>query len=153
MYAVVGTSLTALTVLGFTVMVLATRKPGSPAWISYTLTHQFVVISAISLGGLGIALVVRSIALIKQQPLTVTHVILIVSILVAFFVAWKRLRVRRTLVEYARQKESLAQATEPVSRPGLVPDIAGTSSGSGTATPEDPTPTRPRTPRWPKKAA
>ena len=154
MYAVVGILLIVLVVLGFTVMVLANRKPSPPAWAQYNLTHEFVPIGTVSLVSFGIALVVQSIALLKQQPLTAMHVILIVSILVVFAVAWKRLRVRATLAEYARQKESAAQSSEPVSRPGFVLGIAGTSPGSGTATPEDPdSPTRPRTPHWPKKVA
>lgn len=156
MYAVVGTLLTALAVLGFTIVVLATRKPNPPAWVGYTLTHEFVAIGTVSLGSFGIALVVQSIALLIKQPLTATatDVIFIALILVAFTFAWMRLRVRATLAEYARQKENATQASEPVPRPGLVPDSAGTSPGSGTATPEDPdSPTRPRTPRWSKKAA
>lgn len=154
MYAVVGILLIVLMVLGFTVVALATRNPRPPAWAQYTLTHEFVAIGTVPLMGTGIALVAQSIVLIEQQPLTATHVVLIASILVVFAVAWKRLRVRATLAEYARQKKSPDRSSEPVSRPGLVPGIAGMSPGSATAAPEDPnSPTRPRTPHWPKKAA
>jgi hypothetical protein len=94
MNAVVGTLLIALVVLGFTVMVLATRKPNPPAWSSYTLVHEFVAICCVSMGSFGIALVVESMVLLKQQPLNAMHVILIALVLVVFAAAWKRLRVR-----------------------------------------------------------
>jgi hypothetical protein len=154
MNAVVGTLLIALVVLGFTVMVLATRKPNPPAWSSYTLVHEFVAICCVSMGSFGIALVVESMVLLKQQPLNAMHVILIALVLVVFAAAWKRLRVRATLAEYASQKQSATQASEPVSRPGFVLNTAGASQGLGDAAPEDPnSPTRPRTPNLPKKAA
>ena len=151
MYAVVGTLFVALAVLGFTVLMLASRKPSPPAWTSYTLTHEIVAIGTVSLGGVGIALVIQSIGLFIQQPPTALHVILVASILLVFVVVWRRLRVRATLAEYARQTKG-ATPSEPASRPALVPDVAGPSPV--TNTPEDPsTPTRPRTPRLPKKAA
>jgi len=154
MNAVVGTLLIALVVLGLTVMVLATRKPSPPAWSSYALIHEFVAIGGVSMGGVGIALVVQSVILVKQQPLTAMHVILIAMILVGFAAVWKRLRVRTTLAEYARQKQSATRASEPVSRPGFVLKTAGALPGSEAAAPEDPnSPTRPRTPNLPKKAA
>jgi small-conductance mechanosensitive channel len=154
MDAVVGTLLIALVVLGFTAMVLATRKPSPPAWSSHILIHEFVAIGGVSMGGVGIALLVQSVVLLKQQPLTTMHVILIAIILVVFAAVWKGLRVRATLAEYARQKQSATQNSEPVSRPGFVLNTAGTLPGSEAAAPEDPnSPTRPRTPNLPKKAA
>lgn len=154
MYVVVGTLLIALVVLGFTVAVLAARKPNPPAWNRYTLVHEFVAVAAVSGASFGTALVVNSIVGLKQNPLTVMHVILIALILVGFAVMWKRLRVGATLAQYARQKESAIQASSQVSRPGLVLDIAGTAAQSETSTPHDPnSPTRPRTPSVPKKAA
>lgn len=154
MYAVVGTLCIALAVLGFTVVVLAARRPRPPAWTRYTLTHELVTMSAVALVGFGIASVVQSIGLVRQQPPTAMQVMLIASIVVVFAVAWKLLRVEATLAEYARETESATQPAEPIAQPGFVPSIAETSSGSEPTTPEDPSsPTRPRTPHLPKKAA
>lgn len=154
MYVVIGTLLIALAVLGFTVAVLATRKPNPPAWNRYTLAHEFVAVAAVSLVSFGFALVAESIALLKQNALTTMDVILTALILVAFSVIWKRLRVGATLAEYARQKEGAIPVSHSAAHSGLVPDGAGASPGSMTSMSEDPdSPTRPRTPRWRKKAA
>jgi len=154
MHAVFGTVFVVLAVLGYSVMLLASRKPNPAAWTTYTVTHEFAAIGVVSLLGFGIAFLFQAIELIGQQPPTTTHLVVIASTLVVFTVAWKRLRVRATLAEYARQTESATHRSEPVSRPVLVPDIAGTSPGLATSVPENPSsPTPPRTPRLRKKAA
>jgi len=154
MYAVVGALFLALAVLVFSIVMLASRKPNPSAWTTYTLTHEVVAIGTVSLGGFGTAFVGQSVASLKEQPLTAIHWILIASILVVFTFLWMRLKVRKTLAEYARLTEDAARAPGAVSRPAFGAAIAATSPQSGTSAPEGPsTPTRPRTPRWPKKAA
>jgi len=154
MYAVVGTLFLALAVLLFAIVMLASRKPNPSAWTTYTLTHEVVAIGTVSLGGFGTAFVGQSAASLKEQPLTAIHWILIASILAVSTFVWMRLKVRKTLAEYARQTQGAARASEAAPRPAFAPGIAATSLQSGTSAPEGPsTPTRPRTPRWPKKAA
>jgi hypothetical protein len=152
MYAVVGTLLIAVAVLGFTVVMLASRKPNPAAWAQNTLTHQAVTIGSVFVGGSGIGSVIQSIGLLKEQPLTATQMILLASILVVFAFVWSRLKVRATLAEYERQTESATQRSASALPRGVATDIPGTSPGA--PTPEDPSsPTRPRTPHVPKKAA
>jgi len=154
MYAVVGTLSFTLAILVFAVVMLASRKPNPSAWTTYTLTHEVVAISTVSLGGFGIAFMAQSAAYLKEQPITTIHWILIASILVVFTFVWMRLKVRKTLAEYARLTEGAARAPGAVSRPAFGAAIAATSPRSGSSEPQGPsTPTRPRTPRWPKKAA
>jgi len=154
MYAVVGTLFLALGVLVFSIVMLASRKPNPPAWTTYTLTHEVVAIGSVSLGGFGIAFVAESAASLKQQPLTTIHFMLIASILVVFAFVWMRLKVRKTLAEYAKQTEGASRASGTTSRPAFAGEIVATPSQPGASTPEGPSsPTRPRTPRWRKKAA
>lgn len=152
MYAVVGTLFLAVAVFGFTIMTLASRKPNPPGWTQYWLIQEVVTIGAVSLGSTGIASVIHSIGFLKEQPLTVTQIILVTLIVIVFVFAWSRLKVGARLTEYEGQTRSATQRSASIPRPGVATDIIGTSSV--TVAPEDPTtPTRPRTPHLPKKAA
>jgi hypothetical protein len=152
MYAVVGMLSLAVAVHGFTVLLLIARRPKPPAWTRYTLTHEIVSVGTVTLGSFGIACLIQAIDLIKQQPPTTLHIILVVSTLVVFVLVWRQLKVRSTLAEYTRQSKVESQSSGL--RPASVQSIAGTTSGSETTTPEDPSsPTRPRSPHVPKKAA
>jgi hypothetical protein len=152
MYAVVGMLLIAVGVLGFMFMMLASRKPNPSSWTQYALIQEFAAIGTVSLLSSGVASVIQSISLLKEQPLTVVQIILLVLIVIAFVFAWSRLKVSATLAEYGAQTGKAIQPSSSASRPGIVTDVAG--SPPVTVSPEDPTsPTRPRTPDVPKKAA
>lgn len=152
MYAVLGILSIAVAVLGFTALLLIARRPEPPEWTRYTLTHEVVALSTVGLGSFGIACVIQAIDLFQKQPLTAMNVISIVSTLVVFAFVWRLLKVRATLAEYARHSTIATQSRAP--RPASVQNIAGTPSGLETKGPEDPSsPTRPRSPNVPKKAA
>lgn len=140
MYAVVGTLLTALTILGFVYMVRTVRQPHPPRWTEHTLTHEVASIGIVALGGFGIAYLVQAVMLFREQPLTAMHALLIVLILAVFTAAWMLLKVRTRPAQHAQPQT------------GRMPDDAAASPRLGT--PENPnSPPQPRTPRRPKKAA
>lgn len=153
MNAVVGTLLIVVAALGFAVVMLVSRRPNPAAWSQHTLTHEIASISIVSLGGFGVAFVIQSISDLQQKPLTATHVITIALMLAVFAAVWVRLKVRKTLAEYARQMESASSASAKESQLESAGNVLPLSAGIAAA-PEDPgAPPRPRTPRWRKKAA
>jgi len=154
MYAVVGTLFLALAVLGFAVMLLISRRPNPPAWIQSTLAQEIIAISTVSLVGFGFGFAFQSFELLGKQPPTTTQLILIALIVIGFLIAWMRLKVRATLANYERQASGVETAAVTAAQPGLVVDFGEASPTPGASAPEGPgSPTRPRTPRWPKKAA
>ena len=154
MYAVAGTLFLVLAVLGFAVVLLVSRRPNPPAWITHTLTQEIVSISVVSLIGFGTAFAFQTIGAIKEEPLTMMQLALIALILIAFAFVWRRLKVGATLAEYERQTGIAMQPAVDGSGTGHVSVIDAMSPSVGAAAPEDPgSPTRPRTPHLRKKAA
>jgi len=117
MYAVFGILFLGLAVLGFTVMMLASRKPNPAAWTSYTIVQETSAVGIVSLAGFGAAFTIQSLDLFIDRTLTTTQAAMIVAILAAFVIVWMRLKVRKTLAEYARQSQEATLPSRPVSPP------------------------------------
>ena len=117
MYAVSGILFLALAVLGFTVMMLASRKPNPAAWTSYAIVQETSAVGIVSLAGFGTAFIVQSADLFIERTLTATQATMIVAILAVFVMVWVRLKVRKTLAEYARQSQEATPPSRPVSPP------------------------------------
>ena len=143
MYAVVGIVCVELAALSIAVMLLTFRRPNPPKWTSYALTHEAIAIGTVAVGSFGFAFLLQAINTFADQPPTTTDFVAIAVALVVFIVLWRWLKVRATLAEYTRQSERSRSPT-PITRGASVEENA----------PEDPSsPTRPRTPHVPKKAA
>jgi len=115
MYAVIGTLFLAISILGFAVFMLASRKPNPPAWTRLTVAHEVAAIGIVSLAGFGGSFLLQAFGQLDKQPFTATHLIAIGAIVAAFVVTWMRLKVRQTLAGYAREIESATPPSRPVS--------------------------------------
>jgi cation transport ATPase len=115
MYAVIGTLFLAISILGFAVFMLVSRKPNPPAWSGLTIVHEVAAIGIVSLAGFGASFLLQNLGALDKQPLTVTHLIVIGAIVAVFVAAWIRLKVRKTLASYVREADSATPPSRPVS--------------------------------------
>lgn len=131
---VYSVALFGLSVIVFILVLLGSRMPDQPRWLSEGVSADLVNVTIASLFAFGAAFGFQFVLSVKETVIGLTEVALVAAILTACFVIFRLLAPRRRLAEYAAERARRNAMNEP----GLV-SVSTTPPANGNEPSDRPT--------------
>ena len=102
-----------LAVVGFILVLLGSRMPDQPSWLSEGVSADLVNVTIVGLLAFGAAFGIQFVLSVKETVIGLTEVALVAATLIACFVIIRLMAPRRRLAEYAAEYARRNAMNEP----------------------------------------